>query len=108
MRGVGAYYLKGFRTVGEERSAFTRQRSLVQIQPRPPFSTAFRSFYWPASAPNLSYAETVSILVLSNSVCNFRFSCAISMENATFHELFSRKMASLRFTYQSVVSEGRE
>jgi len=26
---------KGFKTVGEERSAFTRQGSLVQIQPRP-------------------------------------------------------------------------
>ncbi|SVB05171.1 uncharacterized protein METZ01_LOCUS158025, partial [marine metagenome] len=36
LRGVGACYLKGFRTVGEERSAFTRQGSLVQIQPRPP------------------------------------------------------------------------
>ena len=38
LREVGACYLKGFRTVGEERSAFTRQGSLVQIQPRPPFS----------------------------------------------------------------------
>jgi len=44
LRGVGACYLTGFRTVGEERSAFARQGSLVQIQPRPPFSTAFRQY----------------------------------------------------------------
>ena len=42
LRGVGACYLRSFRTVGEECSAFTRQGSLVQIQPRPPFSTASR------------------------------------------------------------------
>ena len=46
LRGVGACYLTGFRTVGEERSAFTRQGSLVQIQPRPPyFSCVYRPFY---------------------------------------------------------------
>ena len=31
MRGVGARYLKEFRTVGEERTAFGRQGSEVQI-----------------------------------------------------------------------------
>mgnify|MGYP007004216851 CR=1 FL=1 len=40
-----------------ESTAFTRQGSLVQIQPRPPFSTAFRPFLLDYSALNLSCAE---------------------------------------------------
>ena len=65
LRGVGACYLKGFRTVGEKSTAFTRQGSLVQIQPRPPISAAFRPF-WLTTFSHVFYcAETLRLVYQS-------------------------------------------
>ena len=43
--GSGCAYVVDLTLVTVESTAFTRQGSLVQIQPRPPFSTAFTPFW---------------------------------------------------------------
>ena len=58
MRGVGVKVLRGFWTVNERSSAFTRQGSLVQSQSRPPFILLVSGGY--GSQSRLSPLETLT------------------------------------------------